>query len=82
MLLPLLAQFPTSRGSPLVMHRSLGVDEDQGAELPAVVRDRRRRARHVPDRAVNAKDLRSLTDGGQASSPADRHAIVWPLTSS
>jgi hypothetical protein len=37
-------------------------DEDQGAAEPAVMRDRRRRARCVPDRPVNAGYLRSLAD--------------------
>ena len=46
----------------LVMRRSLGDDEDQGAAEPAVMRDRRRRARCVPDRPVNAGYLRSLAD--------------------
>jgi hypothetical protein len=46
----------------LVMRRSLGGDKDQGAELPAVMRNRRRRARCVPDRPVNAGYLRSLAD--------------------
>ena len=46
----------------LVMRSSLGGDEDQGAEVPRVVRDRRRRARCVPDRPVNAGNPRSLTD--------------------
>ena len=46
----------------LVMRSSLGGDEDQGAVVPSVVRDRRRRARCVPDRPVNAGNPRSLTD--------------------
>ena len=46
----------------LVMRSSLGGDEDQGAELPTVVRDSRRRARCVPDRPVNAGNLRSFAD--------------------
>ena len=44
----------------LVMRRSLGDDEDQGAEVSNAVRDHRRRARCVPDRSVNAGNLRSL----------------------
>ncbi len=44
------------------MRSSLGGDEDQGAEVATFVRDRRRRARSVPDRRVNAGDSRSLTD--------------------
>jgi hypothetical protein len=58
------------------MRRSLGSDEDQGAEMPTVVRDRRRRARCVPDRPVNVGSLRSLQDSpilrltcGQAGRP-------------
>jgi hypothetical protein len=46
----------------LVMRSSLDDDEDQGAEVPAVVRDPGRRARCVPDRPVNGGDLRSLAD--------------------
>jgi hypothetical protein len=46
----------------LVMRRSVGGDEDQGAMVPAVVRDRGRRARCVPDQPVNAGNLRSLPD--------------------
>jgi hypothetical protein len=46
----------------LVMRRSVGGDEDQGAEAPTVVRDRRRHARCVPDRPVNFGNLRSLPD--------------------
>jgi hypothetical protein len=37
-----------------------GDDEDQDAEVPTVVRDRRRRARYAPDRLVNAGYSRSL----------------------
>ena len=44
------------------MHSSLGGDEDQDAEVATVVRDRRRRARCVPDRPVSAGYLRSLPD--------------------
>jgi hypothetical protein len=44
------------------MRRSPGGDEDQGVEMPAVVRDGGRRARCVPDRPVNAGNLRSLRD--------------------
>ena len=44
------------------MRMSLGGDEDQGAELPTVVRDRRRRARCVPDQPVNTGNVRSLSD--------------------
>jgi hypothetical protein len=44
------------------MRRSLGGDEDQGAELPTVLNDSRRRARYVPDRPVNDGNLRSLAD--------------------
>jgi hypothetical protein len=39
-----------THGDTLVMRSSLGGDEDQGAEAATVVRDRRRRARCVPDR--------------------------------
>jgi hypothetical protein len=46
----------------LVMRSSLGGDEDQGAEMPGVVRDSRRRARCVPDRPVNDGNLRPLAD--------------------
>ncbi len=46
----------------LVMRRSLGGDEDQGAELPTVLNDSRRRARCVPDRPVNDGNLRSPAD--------------------
>ncbi len=46
----------------LVMRSSPGGDEDQGAELPRVVRDSRRRARCVPDRPVNGGCPRSLAD--------------------
>jgi hypothetical protein len=51
-----------THGNTLVMRRSVGGDEDQGAMVPAVVRDRGRRARCVPDRPVNAGNLRSLPD--------------------
>jgi hypothetical protein len=44
------------------MRSSLGGDEDQGAEMPGVVRDSRQRARCVPDGPVNGGNLRSLTD--------------------
>ena len=44
------------------MRSSLDDDEDQGAEVPAVVRDPGRRARCVPDRPVNGGDSRSLAD--------------------
>ena len=54
------------------MRRSLGGDEDQGAEESAVMRDRRRRARCVPDRPVNAGYLRSLAD-----SPIHRLTCVY-----
>jgi hypothetical protein len=56
----------------LVMRSSLGGDEDQGAEVATVVRDRRRRARCVPDRPVKAGDSRSLPD-----SPTYRLTWVW-----
>jgi hypothetical protein len=36
--------------------------EDQGAEVAADVRGRRRRTRCVPDRPVNGGNLRSLAD--------------------
>ena len=48
--------------NPLVMRSSLAGDEHQGAEVPTVARDRRRRARCVPDRPVNAGNSRSLPD--------------------
>jgi hypothetical protein len=51
-----------THGNTLVMRRSLGGDEDQGADLPTVVCDARRRARCVPDRPVNGGNLRSLAD--------------------
>jgi hypothetical protein len=51
-----------THGNTLVMRRSLDGDEDQGAELPTVVHDSRRRARCVPDRPVNSGNLRSLAD--------------------
>jgi hypothetical protein len=67
----------------LVMRRSLGSDKDQGAEAPTVVRDRRRRARCVPDRPVNAGNLRSLPDNPirpltcvQAGRPAARTELL------
>jgi len=44
------------------MCRSLGGDEDQDNEVPALVCDGGRRARCVPDRPVNAGYLRSLPD--------------------
>jgi hypothetical protein len=44
----------------LVNAQSLGDDEDQGGEMSNAVRDRRRRARCVPDPSVNAGNLRSL----------------------
>ena len=62
---PKLARALNPAGSPrdtLVMRRSLGGDEDHRAEAPTVVRDRRRRARCVPDRPVNAGNLGSLPD--------------------
>lgn len=46
-----LARAPNPRAThrdTLVIRRSLGGDEDQGAEVPTVVRDRRHRARCVP----------------------------------
>jgi hypothetical protein len=49
-----------THGNALVMRSSLAGDEDQGAELPGVVRDSRRRARCVPDRSANGGNLRSL----------------------
>ena len=49
-----------THGNTLVMRSSLDDDEDQGAEVPAVVRDPGRRARCVPDRPVSAGKLRSL----------------------
>jgi hypothetical protein len=42
------------------MRSSLCGAEDQGAEAQAVVRERLRRARCVPDRPVNSGNLRSL----------------------
>ena len=48
----------------LVMRRSLSADKDQGAEVPTIVRDRRRRARRVPDR-LEVCQLREAV--GQAS---------------
>ena len=44
------------------MRSSLGDNEDQGAEVPTVVRGSGRRARYVPDRPVDAGYSRSLTD--------------------
>jgi hypothetical protein len=46
----------------LVIRSSLDGDEDQGHELPAVVRVPGWRARCVPDRPVNAGNSRSLAD--------------------
>jgi len=46
------------------MRRSLSADKDQGAEVPTIVRDRRRRARRVPDR-LEVCQLREAV--GQAS---------------
>ena len=37
-------------------------DEDQVANVSTAVHDRRRRARYVPDRPVNAGNSRSLPD--------------------
>jgi hypothetical protein len=54
-----------THGNALVMRRSLDGDEDQGDEVPAVVRDRRRRARCVPDQPVYL-----------ASEVSQRHAKV------
>jgi hypothetical protein len=51
-----------THGNALVMRISLGDDEDQGAAESAVMRDRRRRARCVPDLPVKAGYLRSLAD--------------------
>ncbi len=50
-----------THGDTLVMRSSLDDDEDQGAEVPAVVRARAR-ARSVPDRPVNGGNLRSFSD--------------------
>ena len=47
---------------PLVMRRPLDDDEDQGDEVPTVVRDPGRFARCMPDRRVNAGNWRSLPD--------------------
>ena len=69
---PRLALFFAS--DTLVMRRSLGGDEDQCAEAPTVVRDRRRCARCVPDRPVNAGKSRSLPDSPVHGSPAHRQA--------
>jgi hypothetical protein len=44
------------------MRRSLGADKDQGAEMATFARDRRRRARCVPDRLVNAGEV-TVTPG-------------------
>ena len=49
-------------GAPGPQAGSLGGDEDQGADLPTVVCDARRRARCVPDRPVNGGNSRSLPD--------------------
>ena len=46
----------------LVMPSSLGGDEDQAAESPTVMHDHRHRARCVPDRPLNGRNLRSLAD--------------------
>ncbi len=70
------------------MRRSLSGDEDLGAELPTVVRDRKRRARCVPDRPVNGGNFRSVPDSLYTGSPAHRQAdplrtptFKWPLES-
>ena len=65
-LAPVLSSRAT-HGDTLVMRSSRGGDEDQDAKVPAIVRNRGRRARCVPDRPVNAGKSRSLPD-----SPADR----------
>ena len=52
---------PTHQNILVMRSRAVG-DEDQGAELPTVVRDRRRRARCVPDRPVNGGNFRSFAD--------------------
>jgi hypothetical protein len=44
------------------MRSSKDGDEDQGADMATVARDRRHRARCVPDRPVNAGNSRSLPD--------------------
>jgi hypothetical protein len=54
-----------THGNTLVMRRSVGGDKDQGAMVPAVVRDRGRRARSAGQR-------RELTvTPGQPDTPAD-----------
>lgn len=53
----------------LVIRSSLGDDEDQGAEVPAVVRSRRRRARCVPDQPVNAGNSRSRARSSLEKTP-------------
>jgi hypothetical protein len=67
----------------LVMRKSLGGDDDQGAEAPAVLRDRRRRARCVPDRPVSVGNLRSFPDSPihrftciQAGRPPARNELL------
>ncbi len=72
-LAPVLGSRAT-HGDTLVMRRSLGDDEDQGADVPSAVRDRRRRARCVPDRPVKAGNSRSLADSPYAASPANQQA--------
>ena len=61
----------------LVMRSSLGGDEDQGAEVATVVRDRWRRARCVPDRPVKAGDSRSLPDSRHTGSSG--YGLADPL---
>jgi len=57
----LVAHSLPGRG-PLVMRRPLDDDEDQGDEVPTVVRDPGRFARCMPDWRVNAGNWRSLPD--------------------
>ena len=59
----------------LVMRRSLGGDEAQGAELPTVVNNSRRRARCVPDRPVERRGTHGHTRTARyTGSPADGQA--------
>ena len=68
MKLPRALKPRATHGNTLVMRRSLGGDEDQGAEAPTVVRDRRRRARCVPDRPGQRREL--TVTPGQPDTPA------------
>jgi hypothetical protein len=54
--------------------RVVPLAEDQAAEVPAVMRARRRRARCVPDRPVNAGTCGHSRTARYTGSPANRQA--------